>query len=121
MTAQLLFHKPENPKQFLIRALEAAKTQQGTASLLTESDFRTMYHMFDLTKRGAITREQAQAALKSVMGPTASFEKWQIDVPELLREDVFVSAMLQVSTHPHRPTSKWHTQDSPHAKHRKAP
>jgi hypothetical protein len=41
LTAQLLFHKPENPKQFICRYLEQVKVA-GTPPLLTKEDLETM-------------------------------------------------------------------------------
>ncbi len=92
----MLFLKPDNPKAYLIQQLEAAKaTQSGAKPLLTDKDFRTMFGMFDVTKRGAVTREQASAALVSIMGPGASFEAAGLEPPAFLKEEDFVSVMQQ--------------------------
>jgi hypothetical protein len=57
LTAQLLFHKPDNPKRFVVKYLEEAKVS-GTRPLLTQEDLNTMFGMFDITKRGVMTAEQ---------------------------------------------------------------
>ena len=59
LTAQLLFHKPDNPKRFVVKYLEEVKVT-GTRPLLTEEDLKTMFGMFDITKRGVMTEEQVR-------------------------------------------------------------
>jgi hypothetical protein len=44
LTAQLLFNKPENPRQFLIKYLENVKVSKAQP-LLTANDLSTMFAM----------------------------------------------------------------------------
>lgn len=58
----MLFHKPDNPRKFIVKYLEEVKVS-GTQPLLTEADLRTMFGMFDITKRGVMTPEQVSQVL----------------------------------------------------------
>ena len=73
LTAQLLFHKPENPREFIVEYLENVK-QSGTQPLISKDDLATMFGMFDVVKRGTITAEQANNALRSILGNSAQLE-----------------------------------------------
>jgi hypothetical protein len=90
VTAQLLFYKPTDPKEYSCQYLAQVK-EFGTPPLLTAVDFETMFGMFDITNRGVITAEQATSALKNLLGKGAS-----LCLPEgkqfLLKEE-FVTAM----------------------------
>ena len=67
---------------------------------MEEQDFRTVFSLLDLTKRGAVSCEQARQALASIMGPGASFQAVGVELPPYITEDVFVAAMKQaVQTH----------------------
>lgn len=67
ITAQLLFYKPDDPKAFICKYLEDIKST-GTPTLITEQDLETMFGMFDITKRGSVTAEQANRALQVTEG-----------------------------------------------------
>lgn len=60
-------HKPADPKQYIIAQLEKIKVA-GTKPLLDVQDLSTMFTMFDVTKRGVVTEEQANQALRTVLG-----------------------------------------------------
>lgn len=95
ITAQLLLHKPDNPKRFIAKYVETVKLQ-GTAPLLNEEDLRTMFAMFDVTKRGVVSFEQAEAALRSVLGPQATLADTSSLTPgSFIKEKEFVDAMMQ--------------------------
>lgn len=67
MTAQLLFHRPDDPKAFLVDFL--AKVQaQGAKPMLDEADVDTMFSMFDVTHQGRLTKQQAHRAVRTVLG-----------------------------------------------------
>lgn len=94
LTSQLLFHKPDRPREFIAKYLEQVKVT-GTPSLLTKEDLDTMFGMFDVTKRGVISAEQANAALRSVLGPAADLSRVKVSANQQLRRDEFVDAMLE--------------------------
>jgi hypothetical protein len=68
ITAQLLFHKPDDPKQFLIDTLTTMQNQ-GAKPLLENVDIETMFNMFDVTQQGVLTKKQAFRAVRTVLGP----------------------------------------------------
>ncbi|GAX75175.1 hypothetical protein CEUSTIGMA_g2619.t1 [Chlamydomonas eustigma] len=94
LAAQLMFSKPEDPKAFMVKALEKAK-ESGTQSLLTSDDLHTMFSMFDITKRGVITAEQANNALSSILGPSADLTASGVEPNAFLTKDQFVHAMME--------------------------
>lgn len=94
LTSQLLFYKPDRPRDFIAKYLETVKVV-GTTPLLTKEDLETMFGMFDVTKRGVISAEQANAALKSVLGPAADLSRVNVSPTAQLRKDEFVEAMLE--------------------------
>ncbi|WIA19360.1 hypothetical protein OEZ85_003988 [Tetradesmus obliquus] len=74
LLAELMYNKPANPKQYIVMQLEKVKVA-GTKPLLNKQDLDTMFGMFDVTNRGAVTEQQARNALKTVLGsraPTAA-------------------------------------------------
>jgi hypothetical protein len=58
-----LFYKPGDPKKHIVQYLENAKVA-GTKPLITDADLDVMFGMFDITKRGTVTTEQATRALQ---------------------------------------------------------
>lgn len=68
LTAQLMYHKPEDPTAFLIEQLQTMRAQ-GAKSLLEDSDLETMFGMFDITRTGQLTKQQAYRALRTILGP----------------------------------------------------
>lgn len=89
ITSQLLYHKPDNPRDFVVRYLENVKST-GTPSLLNAQDLETMFGMFDITNRGVVTGEQALNALKSLLGPAATLN---VNPGQMLKKDDFVKVM----------------------------
>ncbi len=65
--AQLLYHKPTDPRAFLVQQLELLKVARQPG-LLNRRDLSAMFHMFDLTGRGHVTAEQADNALATILG-----------------------------------------------------
>jgi hypothetical protein len=65
--AQLLYHKPTDPRAFLVQQLELLKVSRQP-SLLNRRDLSAMFHMFDVTGRGYVTAEQADNALATILG-----------------------------------------------------
>jgi hypothetical protein len=65
--AQLLYHKPTDPRAFLVQQLELLKVSRQP-SLLNRRDLSAMFCMFDITGRGYVTAEQADNALGTILG-----------------------------------------------------
>eukprot|EP00955_Chlamydomonas_euryale_P098987 365187-Chlamydomonas_euryale.AAC.26 len=89
MTAELLFHKPDDPRAFIIDYLTKVKTG-GTRPLLDEKDLETVFGMFDVVQRGVINVEQADAALRNVLGPSSSLG---LEAGATLTKEQFVDSM----------------------------
>ncbi len=94
ITAELLFYKPENPREYIVKYLENAKIS-GTSTLITDQDLETMFGMFDITKRGVVTAEQANRALQVILGPSADLAEVGIASTAKLAKADFVEAMAQ--------------------------
>lgn len=71
LLSELLFHKPADPKQYILDYLEKIKVT-GTKPLLNQQDLATMFGMFDITNNGTVTKQQANNALRTVLGPQAA-------------------------------------------------
>jgi hypothetical protein len=67
ITSQLLYHKPDDPKKFIIETLTTLQNQ-GAKPLLDEVDVNTMFDMFDVTQQGVLTKKQAYRAVRTVLG-----------------------------------------------------
>ncbi|GIL84998.1 hypothetical protein Vretimale_9841 [Volvox reticuliferus] len=94
ITAELLFYKPEKPREYIVKYLENAKLT-GTSTLITEQDLDTMFGMFDITKRGVVTAEQANRALQVILGPSADLSEVGVASGAKLSKGEFVDAMAQ--------------------------
>ncbi|KAF6258446.1 hypothetical protein COO60DRAFT_1692475 [Scenedesmus sp. NREL 46B-D3] len=93
LLAELMYNKPPNPRQYIVMQLEKIKAA-GTKPLLNKQDLDTMFCMFDVTNRGAVTEQQARNALRTVLGsraPAAAADA-SADSSPLGRED-FVQLM----------------------------
>ncbi|NXJ08248.1 EFC10 protein, partial [Odontophorus gujanensis] len=67
LTALLLYHRPERPRQFVLRALEAER--RGAAErprLLDEAGMDAAFRMMDAAGRGFVTAAQCRAALEAL-------------------------------------------------------
>lgn len=105
ITASVLFHKPDDPKAFIIDMLTTMKTQ-GAKPLLNESDIQAMFGMFDVTQQGVLTKRQAFNAVRAALGAhhpivTQLAEQDAGDTETLLNKDGFTvyvqSALTQAS------------------------
>ena len=92
LTATLIFHKPSDPRAFVVDYLTKAKTG-GTSPLVDATDLDTMFGMFDVVGRGVISSGQGDAALRSVLGAGASLEAVGVEPGSVLTKDKFVDAM----------------------------
>lgn len=92
LTAALLFHKPVDPKDFLINMLAQMKAT-GLEPLLSRTDVSTMFRMFDVTNRGSVSAGQAQNALRTIIGKDVKLEGEQKNSTSQLTPEKFVDAM----------------------------
>ncbi len=93
----MLFSKPDDPKTFIVEYLENVK-RTGTECLLTNEDLQTMFGMFDVVNRGVITTQQANAALRSVLGPSADLQSVGVEPDARLTKQQFVESMMTALT-----------------------
>jgi nicotinamidase/pyrazinamidase len=85
LTAALVYHQPENPKEFLIGELQnLQKESEANLGLLTDEDLGTMFKMLDPIKKGQLTGKQVLQGLKGLavtpaepVDPTAVFDEAQ--------------------------------------------
>ncbi|XP_013048076.2 EF-hand calcium-binding domain-containing protein 10 [Anser cygnoides] len=70
LSALLLYHQPERPRQFLIQVLETVKAgrqgEGGYPCLMDESNLVAMFQMLDVADLGYITPVQYREALKTL-------------------------------------------------------
>merc|ERR1711988_824159 len=82
LSAAVLFHRPEDPRAFLLKQLEALKS--GQDMLFTDEDLQTMFGMFDIVRKGTISVEQYKQAMATLgvddpadpSGPAVSYEEF---------------------------------------------
>jgi hypothetical protein len=92
LVAQLLIAKPDDPKQFLVEYLEKTKTD-GVLPIVNDQDLDTMFNMFDLTKRGTVSVQQANAALQTIIGANADITSVGVNPEKALSRVEFISSM----------------------------
>merc|ERR1711865_381306 len=61
LSAAVLFHRPEHPREFVLEQLR--KIKDGQETLYSEEDLKVMFGMFDLTRRGYISKAQYAQAM----------------------------------------------------------
>lgn len=54
----LMYHRPENPRAFLVSEIEKMRDNSTSTSLFTEKDLETMFELIDLTKQRWISVQQ---------------------------------------------------------------
>merc|ERR1712146_229043 len=64
LSASVLFHRPDDPRAFLLKQLEALKS--GQDMLFTDEDLQTMFGMFDIVRKGHITVDQYKQAMATL-------------------------------------------------------
>merc|ERR1711904_316047 len=101
LSAAELFHRPDDPRAFLLKQLEALKS--GEDMLFTEEDLKTMFGMFDIVRKGTITADQHKQAMTTLgvdspadpAGATVTFEEFST----LAKEGLTGSARSYVEGH----------------------
>ncbi|NXI38075.1 EFC10 protein, partial [Galbula dea] len=70
LSALLLYHQPERPREFLIQVLEKVKAgRQGEGEypyLMDETNLSAMFSLLDVVGQGHITSTQYREALKTL-------------------------------------------------------
>ncbi|CAI5785199.1 EF-hand calcium-binding domain-containing protein 10 [Podarcis lilfordi] len=70
LSALLLYHRPDRPREFLIKTLEKIKYAKMTSTdfpyLMDESNVDAMFGMLDVAGQGYITIPQYKGALESL-------------------------------------------------------
>ncbi|XP_013930819.1 PREDICTED: EF-hand calcium-binding domain-containing protein 10-like [Thamnophis sirtalis] len=70
LTSLLLYHRPERPREFLIKTLEKVKLAKSTTgdypNLMEESNLDAMFDMIDVGGEGYINGIQYKGALESL-------------------------------------------------------
>jgi hypothetical protein len=94
LTAELLYKKPDDPKGHIVEYLETVKAT-GVVPIIGEQDLDTMFAMFDITKRGVVSAQQANAALKTILGPQADLSSVGVNPSKLLGKGEFISVMTK--------------------------
>lgn len=62
----VVYHKPENPREFLMAEVKKMRDKKESTSLFTEDDFGTMFDLIDVTKQKSISVEQLRNACKNL-------------------------------------------------------
>lgn len=65
----LVYHKPENPRQFLIDEVRKMQAKKSS-DLFTDEDLATMFDMVDVTKQKSITTSQLRNACRNLSTST---------------------------------------------------
>lgn len=94
LTAALLFHKPQKPRQFIVENLQALKSSSNEV-FFTETDLKTMFGMFDVTGRGTISVDQCNAALATLLGVSKDCRDGMGQGAQLLNCDQFIKVMKE--------------------------
>ena len=97
LTAQLLFHKPSDPRAFCIDFVQKLQKQQSGTDLLNKQDVETMFSMFDITNQGMLSKQQAFRAVKTVLGPGHAAVKARSEdcgSPEMMDKHKFVRYVM---------------------------
>lgn len=71
------------------------KTQGLSAPLISSKDLDTMFQMFDITNKGAVTVAQATEALRTILGPQAELEDpYNAEPQRLLTKPQFIEVRI---------------------------
>ncbi|KAJ3046845.1 EF-hand calcium-binding domain-containing protein 10 [Rhizophlyctis rosea] len=69
LTTAVLFERPDDPKEFMVRKLEEmrnAKARGQSLVLFTRDNLLSLFRIFDVTGKGHISLEQYHEAMKNV-------------------------------------------------------
>ena len=90
----VLIETPTNPRQFLIEELEKLKSKKST-SILTTTDFETMFSIIDINNKGFVSYEQTLNSLVNlaIAEQTAKEALKSFDVNSRITKDQFVKIM----------------------------
>ncbi|POM62787.1 hypothetical protein PHPALM_28005 [Phytophthora palmivora] len=92
----LLYHRPANPREFLVQHLgemRKAKQEQSHIPFFEEQDLKAMFAAFDIKEQGFITTEQYDQALQ-----TLGIDKPTLRLPEsvsAINQALFIRSITQ--------------------------
>ncbi|KAJ3041207.1 EF-hand calcium-binding domain-containing protein 10 [Rhizophlyctis rosea] len=69
LTSAVLFERPDDPKEFMVRKLEEmrnAKARGQSLVLFSRDNLLSLFRIFDVTGKGYISLEQYQEAMKNI-------------------------------------------------------
>ncbi|MBN3309630.1 EFC10 protein, partial [Amia calva] len=66
LTGELLFHRPERPREFLVSKLEMLKSTHTHPCLFSDSNLDAVFGILDTTKQGYISLAQYKEALNTL-------------------------------------------------------
>jgi nicotinamidase-related amidase len=75
--AALVFHRPSDPKEYVIKELQKLQESNGalnTLSLFTDDDIEAYFNMVDAARKGVLSQDQAKAALEGLGYAMDSFQ-----------------------------------------------
>ncbi|KAK6175319.1 hypothetical protein SNE40_013807 [Patella caerulea] len=92
MTSNLIYHRPDDPKQFMIEILEKlqkSKNSKGNCpSLFDDSNIRSVFGILDPTNKGFITLQQYKEAM-TTLGVKNYPSSPELQENELINMDTF--------------------------------
>ncbi|KAG7395644.1 EF-hand calcium-binding domain-containing protein 10 [Phytophthora boehmeriae] len=92
----LLYHRPQNPREFLVQHLQElrqAKLTQTPMPFFDEQDLKAMFTAFDIKEQGTITPDQYSQALRNL-----GIDKPTLRLPESvagITQALFVRSVTQ--------------------------
>ncbi|KXS10075.1 hypothetical protein M427DRAFT_104319, partial [Gonapodya prolifera JEL478] len=73
LTSALLFYKPDDPKDFVLKQLETLRTSRKTnIPFFTRDDLHAIFRTFDATDKGYISTSQYVQAMKVIGAETVA-------------------------------------------------
>ena len=98
LTASLVYHRPEDPRQFMrdhVQQLLKAKTEPSAhqpPALLDESNAKSVFGMLDLAGKGSVTRQQYLEAMASLGVSDFSRDPPGASIDKITRETFVMEA-----------------------------
>ncbi|XP_044279205.1 EF-hand calcium-binding domain-containing protein 10 [Varanus komodoensis] len=94
LSALLLYHRPDRPREFLIKTLEKIKFAKLTGmeypNLMDESNLDAMFEMLDVAGQGYISLAQYKGALESLglSSQDEIYKETDLITPIVFKQDV---------------------------------
>ncbi|KAI8820765.1 uncharacterized protein EV422DRAFT_62379 [Fimicolochytrium jonesii] len=88
-----LYERPDDPKEFMVRKLEEmrnARARGQSLVLFTRENLVALFRIFDVTSRGAITKQQYDQAMKNIGAYDKANARPSGIEQDLIRQETFV-------------------------------